>query len=154
MTATPVDKRNFYLALSVSDGQALANSVGFAIPSLEVQNNELIDTVQKWMTFAAVGIIDQIRECSSWMTEAVVHYQKLSDEELTNTRSILTCYSVALLSYLLDNEYISLDTPEGTELDPSRIDRLIEFLNAEDSVQLVVEDTVDFDPFEEDDEDE
>lgn len=154
MSPTPVDKRNFYLALSVSDGQALANSVGFAIPSLEVQNSELIDTVQKWITLAAVGIIDQIRECTSWMSEAITQYQQLNEDELNNTKSVLTCYSVALLSYLMDSEYITLATQEGAELDATRIDRLIEFLGAEEDIKIVVEDTDDFDPFEEDDEDE
>jgi len=154
MTTTPVDKRNFYLALSVSDGQALANSVGFSIPSLEVQNSELIDTVQKWITLAALGIIDEIRECTSWMAEAITQYQKLSETELTNTKSILTCYSVALLSHLIDSEYLSLGIQESPTLDVTRIDRLIQFLGAEEDIQLVVEDAMDFDPFEEDDEDE
>jgi hypothetical protein len=154
MTATPVDKRNFYLSLSVADGQALANSVGFAIPSLEVQNHELVDTVQKWLTLAALGIIDQIRECTSWMAEAITQFQDLSEEDLANTKSVLTCYSVALLSYLIDNDYIDLGVQDNPVLDETRIDRLIQFLGAEEDILFVVDEDLDNDPFEEDDIDE
>ena len=150
MTATPVDKRNFYLSLSVADGQALANSVGFAVPSLEVQNHELIDTVQKWITLAALGIVDQVRECTSWMAEAIVQFQELSEEELSNTKSVLTCYSIALLSYLIDNDYVSLGIQEGAVLDETRIDRLIQFLGAEEDMLILIDDDMDIDPFEED----
>ena len=154
MTATPVDKRNFYLSLSVADGQALANSVGFAIPSLEVQKHELIDTVQKWITLAALGIVDQVRECTSWMAEAIVQFQDLSEEELNNTKSVLTCYSIALLSYLIDNDYVSLGIQENGELDETRIDRLLQFLGAEEDMLIIIDDDMDTDPFEEEDEDE
>lgn len=154
MTATPVDKRNFYLSLSVADGQALANSVGFAVPSLEVQNHELVDTVQKWITLAALGIVDQVRECTSWMAEAIVQFQDLSEEELSNTKSVLTCYSIALLSYLIDNDYVSLGIQENSELDETRIDRLIQFLGAEEDMLIIIDDNMDTDPFEEEDEDE
>lgn len=154
MPATPVDKRNFFLSLSVADGQALANSVGFAIPSMEVQKHELVDTVQKWITLAALGIVDQVRECTSWMTEAIVQFQDLSEDELANTRSVLTCYSVALLSYLIDNDYISFAIQEDGELDSTRIDRLIEFLGAEEDLLIIVDEDLDQDPFEEDDDNE
>lgn len=147
MPSTPVDKRNFYLALSVSDGQALANSVGFAIPSLEVQQNELIDTVQKWMTLAALGIIDQVRECVDWMTEALETFQSLDEGELNNTKTILTCYSIALLSFLIDSEFLELSSPADMELDPTRFDRLLQFLTDEDDITL----SFDLDPEEEDD---
>lgn len=132
MPSTPVDKRNFYLALSVSDGQALANSVGFAIPSLEVQQNELVDTVQKWMTLAALGITDQVTECADWMTEILLSFQNLDEEELKNTQTVLVCFSIALLSYLIDNEYLELAVQENPVLDPERINRLLEFLTGED----------------------
>jgi len=138
MTSTPVDKRNFYLSLSVSDGQALANSVGFAVPSTEVQNHELVDTVQKWMTLAAVGIIDQVRECAEWMAEAILQLQDLSEEDIKNTRSVLVCYSVALLSHLIDSEFIELRVQEGAVLDVSRIDRLLEFLQVEDDFDIEI----------------
>ena len=150
MTATPVDKRNFYLSLSVADGQALANSVGFAIPSLEVQKHELSDTVQKWLTLAALGVVDQVRECTAWMTEAIVQFQDLSEEELNNTKSVLTCYSIALLSYLIDNDYLSLGIQEDAVLDETRIDRLIQFLGADEDMLIVFDEDMDTDPFEED----
>jgi hypothetical protein len=136
MTSTPVDKRNFYLALSVSDGQALANSVGFAIPSIEVQNSELVDTVQKWMTLAAVGVTDQVRECVEWMTEAIVTYQNLDEEDLKNTKTVLTCYSIALLCFLIDNEYIELAIQEDADLDVTRIERLLQFLSDEEDLEI------------------
>jgi hypothetical protein len=132
MPSTPVDKRNFYLALSVSDGQALANSVGFAIPSLEVQQNELIDTVQKWMTLAALGITDQVRECADWMTEVLLSFQDLDEDELKNTQTVLICFSIALLSYLIDSEYLELAVQDNGVLDPDRINRLLEFLTDEE----------------------
>lgn len=132
MPSTPVDKRNFYLALSVSDGQALANSVGFAIPSLEVQQNELIDTVQKWMTLAALGITDQVRECADWMTEVLLSFQDLDEDELKNTQTVLVCFSIALLSYLIDSEYLELAVQDNAVLDPDRINRLLEFLTDEE----------------------
>lgn len=138
MASTPVDKRNFYLALSVSDGQALANSVGFAVPSIEVQNHELVDTVQKWMTLAAVGVVDQIRECADWMAEAVVEMQDLSEEEASNTKSVLVCYSVALLSHLIDNELLELKAQDNSVLDLARIDRLLEFLQVDEEFDIQI----------------
>lgn len=151
MTPTPVDKRNFFLALSVSDGQALANTVGFSIPSEEVQQNELIDVVQKWMTLAAVGIVDQVRICSDWMSEAVDIFQNLDDAEIQNMKSVLVCYSVALLSYLIDNELLELSVQENPELDPDRLTRLLNFLTQSDDIEIIV-DT--FDDMEEGDFDE
>lgn len=138
MASTPVDKRNFYLALSVSDGQALANSVGFAVPSTEVQNHELVDTVQKWMTLAAVGVVDQVRECADWMSEAIVELQGLSEEDLANTKSVLVCYSVALLSHLIDSELLDIRVQDNGVLDVSRIDRLLEFLQVEDEFDIQI----------------
>lgn len=138
MASTPVDKRNFYLALSVSDGQALANSVGFAIPSTEVQNHELVDTVQKWMTLAAVGVVDQVRECADWMSEAIVEIQGLNEEDIANTKSVLVCYSVALLSHLIDNELLEIRVQDNSVLDLSRIDRLLEFLQVEDDFDIQI----------------
>jgi len=151
MTPTPVDKRNFFLALSVSDGQTLANTVGFSIPSEEVQQNELIDVVQKWMTLAAVGIVDQVRICSDWMSEAVDIFQNLDDAEIQNMKSVLVCYSVALLSYLIDNELLELSVQENPELDPDRLTRLLNFLTQSDDIEIIV-DT--FDDMEEGDFDE
>lgn len=151
MTPTPVDKRNFFLALSVSDGQTLANTVGFSIPSEEVQQNELIDVVQKWMTLAAVGIVDQVRICSDWMSEAVDIFQNLDDAEIQNMKSVLVCYSVALLSYLIDNELLELSVQENPELDPDRLTRLLNFLTQSDDIEVII-DT--FDDMEEDDFDE
>jgi hypothetical protein len=151
MTPTPVDKRNFFLALSVSDGQALANTVGFSIPSQEVQQNELIDVVQKWMTLAAVGIVDQVRTCSDWMSEAVDIFQNLGDDEIENMKSVLVCYSVALLSYLIDNEFLELAVQENAELDPDRLSRLLNFLTQSDDIELIVSA---WDDMEEDDSDE
>lgn len=151
MTPTPVDKRNFFLALSVSDGQTLANTVGFSIPSEEVQQNELIDVVQKWMTLAAVGIVDQVRICSDWMSEAVDIFQNLDDAEIQNMKSVLVCYSVALLSYLIDNELLELSVQENPELDPDRLTRLLNFLTQSDDIEVII-DTVD--GMEEDDFDE
>jgi hypothetical protein len=151
MTPTPVDKRNFFLALSVSDGQALANTVGFSIPSQEVQQNELIDVVQKWMTLAAVGVVDQVRICSDWMSEAVDIFQNLDDAEIENMKSVLVCYSVALLSYLIDNEFLELAVQENAELDPDRLSRLLNFLTQSDDIELIVSA---WDDMEEDDSDE
>ena len=43
VSMTPVDKRNFYLALSILEGQKLASTAGFSVPSGDVQESEIMD---------------------------------------------------------------------------------------------------------------
>lgn len=110
MPASPVEQRNFYLNLSVLEGQRLAHSAGFSVPSEDVQKSEILDTVQKWILLAGTGTLEAIKECSTWMTDVLEDLNDLSTEEISNTRDIITSFGVGLVSHLIDNEILILNT--------------------------------------------
>lgn len=114
-----IDKRNFFLTMSALDGQRLAHVAGFAIPSEEVQQSEVLDVVRKWIIITSSGILDTIVECLDWTLEIVNSDGELSSEEVERTREVITSYSVAMVARLLDTHTIALDYDalEGTEVD-------------------------------------
>lgn len=119
MAASPVEQRNFYLALSILEGQKLAHSAGFSIPSPEVQEHEIMDIMQKWFILSTTGILDMIKDCSSWMVNVLRENEYFDEDALEATENIITSYGVGLLAHLIDQEAVVLqeDYSPGTTIE-------------------------------------
>lgn len=105
-----VDKRTFFLTLSVAEGQHIAHGAGFSIPSEDVQKSEILDVVRKWIILSGSGILNEVSECADWLLQVVdLAGDNDEDEELEErTRDILKSFGVALLGHLIDNDKIQL----------------------------------------------
>jgi hypothetical protein len=134
MSASPVEERNFYLTLSILEGQRLAQSVGFSVPSPEVQEHEIIDTMQKWFVLSTSGILDIIKECSSWMIQLLREHNNFDEVTLANTQNIITSFGVGMVAHLIDQEVLSID--EGSlnveDLDNLTISSILGFMLSSD----------------------
>lgn len=114
MSTTPVDKRNFYLSLSIMEGQKIASSAGFSVPSPEVQESEIMDIISKWVVLTGLGIFETVQNCTEWMMEVVRVHNDLDDEDIENTKNVIQSFGMALVSHLVDNEQLILpDIPVG-----------------------------------------
>lgn len=98
-----IDKRMFYLMLSVAEGQYYAQEMGFPPPSEEVQEQEQVDVMTRWGVFVATEVYNEIVESANWLTDFLDHFDKLgSDKE--QFRDIVTVFGVALTNKLIDSE--------------------------------------------------
>lgn len=113
MSMTPVDKRNFYLALSILEGQKIASTAGFSSPSEEVQESEIMDVIRKWLVLTTIGCFDNVKECADWMLDVVKTNNDLTESELENTKNVLVSFGMGLISHLIDSDILVL--PNDTE---------------------------------------
>jgi hypothetical protein len=133
MSTTPVDKRNFYLSLSILEGQKLASTAGFSVPSGEVQESEIIDTIRKWLVLTAVGAFDNVKECAEWMMEIVKIHNDLDEDDAESTRNVLVSFGMGLISHLVDSEILGINTDlEEVEMTPEAAATFIEMMTAID----------------------
>ena len=107
-TMTPVDKRNFYLALSIVEGQRIASSAGFSSPSQEVQESEIMDNIRKWLILTSLGVLENIKDCASLMMEVVNLDSSLSEKELESTEAALISFGMGLVAHLIDSDLLML----------------------------------------------
>lgn len=114
MSSDLVEKRNFFLMLSIVEGQRLAYEAGFSIPSEDVQKEELMDVIKKWLILSASGILDGVKKCVSWAVETNI-IEGITEKEMEQMLDALTAFSVGMLSNLLDNKYLML----SPDLEPS-----------------------------------
>jgi hypothetical protein len=136
MSNLPVDRRNFYLALSIVEGQKIASSAGFSVPSEEVQQSEIMDTISKWLVLTNLGIFDTIHRCSDWMMDVVKLHNDLDKEDIVNTKNVMMSFAMALISHLVDNDMLILPEKSDYEQDTikrSAIFNLLTFIVDEDS---------------------
>lgn len=136
MSTSPVDKRNFYLALSILEGQKIASSAGFAVPSQEVQESEIMDTISRWLILTNMGIFQTIQDCSDWMMEVVKIHNDLDEDDLENTKNVIMSFGMALISHMVDNDMLLLPEEPAREVDSSRgsaIFNLLTFIIADES---------------------
>lgn len=108
MAASPVEQRNFYLALSILEGQKLAHSAGFSVPSPEVQEHEVMDIMQKWLILSTTGILDMVKDCATWMGNILREHDYFDDDALEATENIITSFGVGLLAHLIDQEVVGI----------------------------------------------
>jgi hypothetical protein len=136
MSNSPVDKRNFYLALSIIEGQRIASSAGFSVPSEEVQQSEIMDTISRWLVLTNLGIFDTVHSCADWMMDVVKIHNDLDQEDLDNTKNVIMSFGMALISHLVDNDLLLLPEKSNYETDTikrSAIFNLLTFIVDEDS---------------------
>lgn len=136
MGSSPVDKRNFYLALSIIEGQRIASSAGFSVPSEEVQQSEIMDTISRWLVLTNLGIFDTVHSCADWMMDVVKLHNDLDEDDISNTKNVIMSFGMALISHLVDNDLLLL--PEKSDYDSDSIKRsaifnLLTFIVDEDS---------------------
>lgn len=130
-TMTPVDKRNFYLALSIVEGQKIASSAGFSAPSLEVQESEIMDIIRKWLILTGLGIFENVKECAELMMEVVKLDTSLTDSELESTESALVSFGMGLITHLVDSDLLSLVSEEDEiEMDQKAANEFIAMLRS------------------------
>jgi hypothetical protein len=149
MASIPIDERNFYLTLSILEGQKLAHSAGFSVPSPDVQEHEIIDTMQKWFALSSTGVLYHLKECASWMLTILKENNDFDETTLKAIENIITSFGVATIAHLIDQDIITID--ETAENGPSvekSMGSLVSFMLA------AALNEVDYDEYEEDDEDE
>lgn len=148
MASNPVEERNFYLTLSILEGQKLAHAAGFSVPSPDVQEHEIIDTMQKWFVLSNTGVLHHLKECASWMITVLRENNDFDEATLKATENIITSFGVATIAHLIDQDIISIDE---TAVDSSVTEKTMESL-----VGLMLAaalDDLDYDEDEEEDED-
>lgn len=97
-----LEKRNFHLALSITNGQELAHIAGFAIPSEEVQRQEIMDMISKWLMIHTTGILDEVNRCADWIVETTAKVNNFTDEQQEASRIFVTSFALATIIHLLD----------------------------------------------------
>jgi hypothetical protein len=102
-----IEQRMFYLMLSATEGQKFASSMGFAPPSEDVQELEIMDVLSRWLMASQTGLLDEIREASEWFVSFLETTDKINSpsEDFINALSV---FSLALTNKLLENGYIGL----------------------------------------------
>ena len=120
MASSPVEERNFYLTLSILEGQKLAHAAGFSVPSAEVQEHEIMDIMQKWFTLSHAGILDSIKECANWMVNILRDTSDLDEDTIVSTENIITAFGIAAIAHLIDQEMLSIVEPD--KYDPSLVE--------------------------------
>jgi len=109
---TTLDKRNFCLMLSSITGQSVANQLGFAPVSKDVEEleNQLIE--EQWETLNDYGIFDEIVESVEWFTQVLSttqpELQGPSAAMVESTKGVILSYSMALVQKLLSNQKVAL----------------------------------------------
>ena len=111
MTNT-LDKRNFCLMLSSITGQSVANQLGFAPVSQDVEELEHKLVEEQWETLHDFGVFDEIVESVEWFTQVLSttqpELQGPNAAMMENTKTVILSYSMALVQKLLSNQKVAL----------------------------------------------
>ena len=110
-----VDKRLFYLMLSIGKGQEFANFMGFSNPSNDVEQAEIFDVASRWALFVNQGILESIDESANWVLEFLEKSDKLVNpkEEIL---PLFVAYGVSLLNKMLESGNVSIVIDESALL--------------------------------------
>ena len=110
-----VDKRLFYLMLSIGQGQEFANFMGFSNPSNDVEQAEIFDVASRWALFVNQGILESIDESANWVLDFLEKSDKLANpkEEIL---PLFVAYGVSLLNKLLESGNVSIVIDESSLL--------------------------------------
>lgn len=100
-----IDKRNFFLMLSIPDGQEYAATMGFSPPSEDVREVEAMDVTSRWGVLYATEIYDEISEGAEWFADFLESSDKLVSpkDEIT---AVFTVFGMALLNKLAESEKV------------------------------------------------
>lgn len=110
MEPTALEKRNFFLSLSIAEGQSLAQLSGFSVPSEEVQYQEMADVVAKWMTLKSSGILKEVITCVDWMIEATEQFNPSETINTEASRMFMVSFVAATLFHLFEANKIDCMT--------------------------------------------
>jgi hypothetical protein len=110
-----LEKRMFFLMLSVKEGQYYAQEMGFPPPSEEVQEIEKVDVLTRWGVFITTDVYNEIMESAKWVTDFLKHFEKLKSDD-DDLQEILTVFGVALLNRLIDSEKVIIMLDDILEL--------------------------------------
>lgn len=102
-----LDKRLFYLMLSIGQGQEFANYMGFSNPSDDVQQAEIFDIASRWALFVNQGILDSIEESANWILDLLEKTDKLVNPK-EDVIPFFVAFGVSLLNKMLEGGNISL----------------------------------------------
>lgn len=100
-----VDKRNFFLMLSIAEGQDYASTMGFPPPSEDVREAELGDIMSRWGVFVATEVFSEIVEGSEWFADFLEKADKLVSPK-DEIASVLTVFGMSLVNKLAESEKI------------------------------------------------
>jgi hypothetical protein len=118
MTVTDTSRRNFYLMLSVPQGQELANAAGFTPASDEVALKETEEITKKWVLLSQHGVLDSSIEGAEWFYDVLIKsidglLDRLPEEEEEEVRSRLIAsfasFGIAMAYKMLSEGITNLD---------------------------------------------
>ena len=110
-----VDKRLFYLMLSIGQGQEFANSMGFSKPSPDVEQAEMYDVASRWALFVNQGVLQNIEESANWVLDFLEKSDKLSNSK-EEVLPLFVAYGVSILNKMLESGNVSIIIDEGALL--------------------------------------
>lgn len=106
-----IDQRMFYLMLSATDGQEFASSMGFPVPSEDVQEMEIMDVMSRWVVVATSGVLENVQEAVEWFVSFLEKNNKLNSPS-DEFASALIVFSIALMNKMMDNGLVGLIIPD------------------------------------------
>lgn len=124
-----VNQRTFLLTLSPQEGQEIAEMAGFSPPSPDVQEQENIDVMGKWFTLSAVGLMEDIIQSATWMSDIIKFQNNLGDEEVKTSISLFTSFGVSFLTMLLDSDKISVKETLPLLIPVESMEKIISVIN-------------------------
>ena len=110
-----VDKRLFYLMLSIGQGQEFANYMGFSNPSEDVEQAEVFDIASRWALFVNQGILESIEESATWVLELLEKTDKLINPK-EDVLPFFVAYGVSLINKMLESGNLSIILDEAALL--------------------------------------
>ena len=102
-----VDRRLFYLMLSIGQGQGFANFMGFSHPSEDVEQAEVFDVASRWALFVNQGILEDIEESANWVLDFLEKGDKLVNPK-EDVLPFFVSYGVSMLNKMLESGHISI----------------------------------------------
>ncbi|NDB56997.1 hypothetical protein EB001_00865 [bacterium] len=114
-TESVVDKRLFYLMLSIGQGQEFANFMGFSNPSNDVEQAEIYDVASRWALFVNQGVLESIEESANWVLDFLDKSNKLSNPK-EEVLPLFVAYGVSLLNKMLESGNLSIIIDEDALL--------------------------------------
>lgn len=122
-------QRTFLLTMSPSDGQDIAELMGFSPPSEEVREQENIDVMSKWFTLQSIGLLEEINKCADWVSAIIRKQNNLNDSETHISTALFTSFGVSLLTMLLDDRKIEVRGEMPVVIPSDSIGKLVSLIN-------------------------
>lgn len=122
-------QRMFLLSMSPTDGQDIAELMGFSPPSPDVREQENIDVMSKWFTLQSIGLLEDINKCADWVSAIIRKQNNLDESETGISTALFTSFGVSLLTMLLDSRKIEVRGEMPIVIPSDAIGKLISVIN-------------------------